>query len=317
MALENPTHHTTNIPIFSPDGKTLVYGSGYDIKVLDMKTKKYVEVLKHEKIPSHLEFSPDGKILAAGLSSGSIIFWDTATWNQIRTLKGHTENRNITSTAFSPDGKTIGSASGGDNKIILWDVETGEEITALQGHESYIFSISFSQDGKLLASSSADSKVIIWNVETGEQNHTISKEHMSYAFVNSVLFSPDGRILATKALYDILLWEVKTMSRIAKIGHITGNVQIPSPTMSFSPDGSILSCASGNTIKLYRVPYFLTVPNPDFNSDGLVTIDDFFMFAENFGTNHGDEKYDFKYDLNHDRKIGLGDFWIFAEAYGK
>ena len=39
--------------------------------------------------------------------------------------------------------------------------------------------------------------------------------------------------------------------------------------------------------------------DPDFNGDGLVTLDDFFMFAERFGAKQGD------------------DFWIFLLAFGQ
>ena len=57
-------------------------------------------------------------------------------------------------------------------------------------------------------------------------------------------------------------------------------------------------------------------PDPDFNGDGLITLDDFFMFAERFGAKQGDELYDPIYDLNRDREIGLDDFWIFSLAFG-
>ena len=59
-----------------------------------------------------------------------------------------------------------------------------------------------------------------------------------------------------------------------------------------------------------------TVPNPDFNGDGLVTIADFFMFAESFGSKQGEDNYNLMYDMNLDMEINLDDFWIFVEAFG-
>ena len=49
----------------------------------------------------------------------TIILWDVATGNTIRTFEGHTWN--VDSVSFSPDGKLLASG-GGDYTILLWDV---------------------------------------------------------------------------------------------------------------------------------------------------------------------------------------------------
>ncbi|MDZ8090213.1 MAG: WD40 repeat domain-containing protein, partial [Nostoc sp. DedQUE12b] len=65
--------------------------------------------------------------------------------------------------AFSPDGKTIASASG-DKTVKLWNAATGKEIITLNGHSDYVFSVAFSPDGKTIASASADNTVKLWNM---------------------------------------------------------------------------------------------------------------------------------------------------------
>ena len=55
----------------------------------------------------------------------------------------------------------------------------------------------------------------------------------------------------------------------------------------------------------------------DFNKSGSVDFDDFFSFAEVFGTKKGHTLYNSIFDLDNDGEIGFTDFFKFAENFGK
>jgi WD40 repeat protein len=69
----------------------------------------------------------------------------------------------VSSVSWSPDGKTLASASW-DRTVKLWEAATGKEQATLQGHTSRVFSVSWSPDGKTLASADLGGTVMLWDV---------------------------------------------------------------------------------------------------------------------------------------------------------
>jgi hypothetical protein len=55
----------------------------------------------------------------------------------------------------------------------------------------------------------------------------------------------------------------------------------------------------------------------DFDGDGVVGFEDFFAFADVFGTSRGEARFNAKFDLNGNGSVDFDDFFIFADAFGK
>jgi WD40 repeat protein len=239
--------------VFSPDGKTLAYAGDESIIYLwDVATGKERQI-PTQGSSSSIVFSPDGKTLAsAGLGyGGTIKLWDVSTGKQVvQTI--FVDIGYLSDVVFSPDSKIL--AFGGENKknkiIKLLDITTGTPLQTLTGkdeHDDRIFSITFSPDGKTLASGSQ--KIQIWDVTKGKPLQTLTGHS---GVVNSVAFSPKGELLASKSNdKTIRLWDVTT-GKSLKI--FTGRSN-PSDDGSavFSPDGKILASGDDNSIKLWDV----------------------------------------------------------------
>ncbi|MCC5656033.1 ribosome assembly protein 4 [Nostoc sp. XA010] len=232
---------------FSPDGKTLAFGSeDKTIKLWDVSTGKAIKTLTgHNSLVNSVGFSPDGKTLASGSDDNTIKLWDVSTGKAIKTLTGHSSL--VNTVGFSPDGKTLASGSD-DNTIKLWDVSTGKAIKTLTGHSRRVNSVGFSPDGKTLASGSVDNTIKLWDVSTGKAIKTLTG-HSS--LVNTVGFSPDGQTLASGSSDNtIKLWDVSTGKAIKTLtGHSSTVISV-----GFSPDGKTLASGSDDkTIKLWDV----------------------------------------------------------------
>ncbi|MEG4303636.1 nSTAND1 domain-containing NTPase, partial [Microcoleus sp. D3_18a_C4] len=116
----------------------------------------------------------------------------------------------------------------------------------LGGHANWVWAVSFSPDGKLLATGSADRTVKLWDTTTGKQINTLTG-HTNEVF--AVSFSPDGKLLATgSADNTVKLWDTTTGK---EINTLTGHTHWVWG-VSFSPDGKRLATGSRDkTVKLW------------------------------------------------------------------
>jgi WD40 repeat protein len=231
-----------------------------ELKVWDAATGK--EVLDVPGCLS-LAFSPDGKRILAASPDGAARVWDAVTGRELLALKGQTGF--VQWVAYSPDGRHLATASidlaglaGDRNKfaqfltgnlkipweIKLWDADTGEPIRAFRGPTSPVDNLTFSPDGKRLATCHLNGAVTLWDVADGRVAQSL-RGHAGAA--EWVAFSPDGRLLASvgSAEQTVKVWDAGSGEELLAL---RGALEFA----AFSPDGRRLATGGpDSTIKVW------------------------------------------------------------------
>jgi eukaryotic-like serine/threonine-protein kinase len=175
-----------------------------------------------------LAISCDGQLLAASTNVGHVRVWDLATGLIRHEFKLPGAGFGM---AFHPNGMELAAGQavpGTDSQVVrLWSLQTGRILHDLAGHTSGIFDVTFSSDGRELASASGDGTVRVWDHHTGQPRHVLRGPCRSYA---GVAFSPEGnRIFASSGTmnldwppsppHEITIWDVRTETRLKGLPH--------------------------------------------------------------------------------------------------
>ncbi len=191
---------------FSPDGKTLVTGTGSwlpdgapgEIKLWDVVTgKERASLGRFPEMVIALAFSPDGKTLAS--ASKSVKLWDLSTGKERSEIKP--DGGCCWSVTFSPDSKTLAVGVGvlEDNTpgaAILYDVGTGKVRATLPGHKGAVPCVAFTPDGKTLASADSRGTLKLWDEATAKERVNVQNPKSSF-FLQQCAFTADGKALVS------------------------------------------------------------------------------------------------------------------------
>ena len=91
-----------------------------------------------------LDFSPDGKLLAAGggepSRSGEIKIWDVGRGQARAILPETLHSDTVFGLAFSPDGKSLASVAA-DKFLKVTNVADGKELKSFEGHTGHVLAV--------------------------------------------------------------------------------------------------------------------------------------------------------------------------------
>jgi len=227
-----PARFIVGTMAISPDGRLLAVGGAADpqdtarstVQLWDIATRRLLAAFAVPNAVRMVAFSPDGSTLAAtpATRSGNLQIWSVATHRELPDPVAETGV--ITSIAYDPDspllavGEAIppGSRNGQPinlakvNAVIdLWDLATHRLVRRLSGLAGPVWSLDFSDDGRLLASGGYDHTARLWDPGTGRQRAVLTG---TAAPVQAVAFEPGGaRILATSGADSrIRIWNAVT-----------------------------------------------------------------------------------------------------------
>ena len=134
--------------------------------------------------------------------------------------------------AFSSDGNQLASATD-DGHIVLLSMLSGRQrLIGPAPFSASVADLSFSPDGKTLASASEDA-ITLWDVRTGR---TVLGS-TARVNVTDIAFSPDGKLLVGVAdAARILVWDIVTGFQLWTLPANDRDIRI-----AFSPDGQMLA----------------------------------------------------------------------------
>ena len=246
----------------------------------------------HEIDVNDVRFSDDGSLLATGGDDALLKVWDPATGDLIASILGQgpalgqsfdADGSHLTAvwpdegmlrvidpdtgqlireiagldsipldTAISPDGERVAVAMIFVDEAVVFDVATGDELFRLPRHRYSVNSISWSPDGRRIATASGDSAVRVWDASTGRLEARLVGHT---GIVLTVDWSLDSRrIVSGGSDGTARVWEVsETESR--EILTLAAQQTRSATFAAFSPDGShVLTGDAGITaIKTWDV----------------------------------------------------------------
>ncbi len=118
---------------------------------------------------------------------------------------------------------------------------------SLTGHRGDVSAVTYSPDGKLLATAGSDKKVILWEAATGKELLTLNGHSKT---IEDIAFSPDGRVLATAGDdKTVKLWDALSGQELRTlVGHTDIIWKV-----SFSADSKLLATGGSESTKVWDV----------------------------------------------------------------
>jgi WD40 repeat protein/uncharacterized caspase-like protein len=232
--------------VLSPDGNQFaLFGDDSEphVKLIDLSSgsEKRRFKIPDDRIDSlQLVFTPDGRLLAGGIVERRFKLWDLSAKTDQELTR---TTKDFSHIKFSRDGRFLALSE--SYTIRVWDVASLRELLSLkvpnaglhaQGDLFVNAYVSFSDDGKRIATGGFDTDTTLWETETGKKLANLTgRTNMAY----NVAFSADGTQLYSG---DRTRWDLRT-GRGLRLAARSSEKSYGYP----SPDGRLLAMMRTNS----------------------------------------------------------------------
>lgn len=164
--IKNGHSDTVYAVAFSPDGKLLATGAADKfVKVFEVPGGKLAKSFEgHTHHVMGVGWTPDGKKLASCGADNFVKVWDYEKGEKIRDMQGH--SKQVTQLSFvgkTPQFLTVS----GDMSVRLWNAENGSNMRQYPGATDYLYCVSASTDGAVVAAGGEEGIVRVYNGTNG------------------------------------------------------------------------------------------------------------------------------------------------------
>jgi WD40 repeat protein len=234
------------------DGKTLAACDGrralrlYEVSSGNALASLMYKTNGNDTISAYLDFSPDGKRLAATThvsyqDVAELTVWDTEAGKELYRHTRKERNNFLGAVKFSPDGKWLAWIwMNGPDRIVLADAATGKEMRRLEYGSQHLDGFVFAQDSKTLIAKERFGKgLFISEVATGKRLRNLEQSWLEDAKLGIdapglMALSPDGKLLAVAGpTGPISIVDVATGTNL----HRNDSPRVPIIRIRFARDG--------------------------------------------------------------------------------
>jgi WD40 repeat protein/serine/threonine protein kinase len=205
-----------------------------------------------------LAVRPDGMYLALGGTDGSVQVYEVGATQPLWSIALH--KHQVAALAYSPDGQRLASA-GWDGSVLVVDARTGRSLhpPLRGGADSRTHAVAWSPDGEFLVAVD-DHQITVWSARNERFDLETYDDSSHKSDVSGLVFSPDGRRLATAAANgNLRIWELRRTGqgkgplRLSPVQSLTGSSGAVL-SMDYSPDSRYLAYSgSDGTVRVWAI----------------------------------------------------------------